>query len=416
MASHESDRLSQHVTRTRERYAQRYGGSARWVVTAPGRVNLIGEHTDYNGGLVLPMAIERRVVIAAGPTHDAGPGLARVYSANVDEQVAFGLDDNTGASGGSEPGWARYVRGALRLMAKAGAVVRDGFDAVIESDVPIGGGLSSSAALAVATATLVEAMTGVTLPPLDKARLCQRVEHEYAGVPCGIMDQYVSVAARADHALLLDCHTMRAEPIAMRDPAVAVLIANTGVHHALADGAYAARRAACARAAEAMGVTHLGAATIDRLDTLRDRAASDDDHDDVDMLVRRARHVITECDRTRRAAGAIARGDWSSVGALMHASHRSLRDDYEVSCEELDAMVDIAMAIGADGGVYGSRMTGGGFGGCTVSLVRTDRADAIAHELGERYRARTEITADVFVTRAAGGAAIVPTPRVPSRP
>ena len=243
--------LDQLVADTSRRFTQRFGGEPRWVVAAPGRVNLIGEHIDYNDGFVLPMAIDRYTVLAAG----LAPGeVAAVYSVATDDEATISLAaPQRHATRGH---WSNYVAGVL-----AGCVARDmrpgGLRAVVGSDVPVGGGLSSSAALEVATATLVEAMTGRTLDPVAKALLCQKAEHEFAGVPCGIMDQFASVMCQADHAMLLDCRSQEVEQIPLTDPAVTVLIINTNVKHELSGGEYAERRGQCETAAGKLGVKSL---------------------------------------------------------------------------------------------------------------------------------------------------------------
>jgi galactokinase len=270
------------------------------------------------------------------------------------------------------------------------------FEAAIHCDVPLGGGLSSSAALEVATATLIEAITGDSLEPVRKALLCQKAEHDYAGMPCGIMDQFTSVLGREDHLMLLDCRSQHFQLVPLADPGVEVLVANTNVKHELTGGEYAQRRAQCEQAAELLGVPALRDATLEMLEGARERLS--------DVQYRRARHVIGENDRTVLAAAAIQRSDWDEVGRLMHQSHASLRDDYEVSCRELDVMAGLAQAAE---GVIGSRMTGGGFGGCTVSLVRREAVAPVTETLRERYQQETGIEPAIFATRPAQGAVIV---------
>ena len=275
--------------------------------------------------------------------------------------------------------WSNYVAGVVAGYCQRGTRLT-GFQAMIGSDVPVGGGLSSSAALEVATATLFEAMTGVALEPAAKALLCQKAEHYFAGVPCGIMDQFASVMCRADHLMLLDCRSQAIEQIPLTDPAITVLIVNSNVKHELSGGEYAERRGQCEAAAKALGVASLRDATLEQLESSHAKLATAE--------YRRARHAIGEIARTTAAAAAIRAGDWPQVGALMYASHDSLRDDYEVSCQELDVLVDAAREIGPAGGVIGSRMTGGGFGGCTVSLVETAKAEKVASRIAEAYRQR----------------------------
>ncbi len=376
-------------------FRDRFGRAAQAVALAPGRVNLIGEHVDYCGGFVLPMAIDRYTAIAVAPSAD--PTAVRVGSGMAEAVCSFTLSGGRGPIMAA-PAWARYVLGVVQLMIEAGEGVT-GFDAWIESNVPLGAGLSSSAALEVATATAVDALHGRAREPMQAAALCQRAEHAFAGVPCGIMDQAASASARAGHAVLLDCRSGDTEHVPLDGASAGVLIANTNVKHALSDGAYAKRRADCKRAAEALGVELLRDATPALVE---DRRAALDG-----LAYRRARHVTAEIERTVRAAGHLRRGDWTSFGRCMDNSHASLRDDFEVSCTELDTMVDIAQQIGTTGGVYGSRMTGGGFGGCTVSLVQVEQADAITQQLHQAYESQTGITPDIFLTRPARGAHVL---------
>jgi galactokinase len=275
-------------------------------------------------------------------------------------------------------------------------------DVLIDSSVPWGGGLSSSAALEVATATLIETVTGKSLDPLEKIKLCRQAEHEYAHVPCGIMDQFTSVMATEDHLLLLDCRSCDARSVPVPDHAPEVLIVNSCVKHELSGGEYATRRDQCHQAAAALGVAALRDASLSDLD----KHASKMDP----VVYRRARHVISENDRTVAAAEAVRAGNWSRVGELMYASHESLRDDYEVSCQELDLLVDLVRQLGPAQGVFGGRMTGGGFGGCTVNLVASDAVPDVIRFVDEQYRKATGIEPALFVTRPARGAHTVRTP------
>jgi galactokinase len=376
-------------------FSRIYGRQAQWLAAAPGRVNVIGEHTDYNDGFVLPMAIERYTVIAASPT-PSGAGRAQFRSSS--EEVPAILDLTQPLKPSPKGVWSNYPAGVI-----AGFVRRNlqpgGFDALVHSTVPAGGGLSSSAALEVATATLLEAIIGQELALVDKALLCQQAEHEFAGVPCGIMDQFISVMGRENHLLLLDCRSRKSELVPMTDPAVSLLIINTNVKHELSGGEYGQRRAQCEAAAKVLGVASLRAATLEILAQARGKMDA--------VVVRRARHVISEIERTVQAAERVRLADWPGVGQLMYASHFSLRDDYEVSCPELDAVVELAQAIGPQGGVFGCRMTGGGFGGCAVALVQTGKVAAISDGLAAEYERRTKIEPALFVSRPAAGATIL---------
>jgi galactokinase len=378
--------------RSAELFAKCFGRPPRWIVAAPGRVNLIGEHTDYNEGFVLPMAIQQCVVMAG----DRSPKReATLYSMTTGETASFALKPPIGRG---EPAWSNYVRGVVAGFQERGGKA-PGFDAVIDSTLPYGGGLASSAALEVATATLLEAASRTTLEPIDKALLCQKAEHDYARVPCGIMDQFASVLGHADYALLLDCRERLATPVRMADPAISVLIVNTNIRHRLAEGEYARRRSQCEQAARTLGVSALRDATLEMLNDAKARLDP--------VVFRRARHVISENGRVLQMAKAIQAGNWEAAGLLMYASHASLRDDYEVSCPELDAVVEIACKLGYAEGMIGCRMTGAGFGGCTVSLVRTDAVTYITRKIEAAYERATTHQAAIFCSRPAAGARIV---------
>jgi galactokinase len=375
-------------------FSKAFGRPPRWIVAAPGRVNLIGEHTDYNDGFVLPTAIERYAVMAADRPVDGRNVIQIRDTTGVEPAV---IDLSVSLKPGS-PKWSNYPRGVV-----AGFVRRNfepgGLDVLLNSTVPLGSGLSSSASLEVCTATLIEAVTGRTIPPVEKALLCQKAEHEFAGVPCGIMDQFISVMGRQNNLLLLDCRSHETQLVPINDPAVSLLITNTNVKHELANGEYAQRRAQCEAAVQILGVSSLRDATPEMLDKAKSKMD--------DVVFRRARHVIGEIERTVHAAKGIKASNWPGVGQLMYASHDSLRDDYEVSCKELDAVVEIAEEIGIKGGVFGCRMTGGGFGGCTVALVKTELVEAISTKFATDYKKKTGIEATIFVTRPAAGATVV---------
>ena len=384
--------LASLVEQSAEMFVKCFGHAPRWKAAAPGRVNLIGEHTDYNEGFVLPMAIDRYTALAGDRNTNREVTL---HSVTTGETASFSL--RTPIKPGP-PSWSNYVRGVLAGFQRRG-VKLGGFDAVIDSTVPFGGGVSSSAALEVATATLLEALTGVKLEPMAKALLCQKAEHEFAGVPCGIMDQFTSVFAKEDQALLLDCRSLTATAVPMADPAISVLIINSNVRHKLVDGVYANRREQCQAAARALKVAALRDATIQNLNAAR--SALDP------VIFRRARHVLTENERTLQAARLLQAGEWSKAGQLMYASHASLRDDYEVSCVELDAIVQIAQNLGESEGVFGCRMTGAGFGGCAVSLVRTSALKLLSRKIQEAYENRTGTMPAIFSSRPGNGAQMV---------
>jgi galactokinase len=385
--------ISDMAARTRNAFGAHFGRAPKWLASAPGRVNLIGEFTDFNDGFVLPMAIERRTVIAAAP-NDTGQVTLR--SEATGESVSFDLakplqPDPKGR-------WSNYPKGVLAGFIELGSPLR-GFDALIASSVPIGAGLSSSAALETAMASLLEVVSGVELEPNDKVLLCQKAEHVFAGVPCGIMDQFISALGRAGEVLLLDCRSVQPTWLPLADPFVAILVINTNVKHELSSSAYAERRRHCELAARAMGVASLRDATPE---ILREATGSMDE-----MSLRCARHVIGEIGRTVQAAECIRGKKWLELGRLMYESHDSLKNDYAVSCRELDAVVEIARAIGVNGGVFGCRMTGGGFGGCAVALIQTAARDRLIQDIGAAYESHTGRKGTLFVSHPDEGASVV---------
>lgn len=377
----------------REAYQRYFHRPPRWIASAPGRVNLIGEYTDYNGGFVLPMAIEARTAIAAAPN---GSSRIVLHSQSVGETTTIDLSQPLTPE--TRGRWTNYVRGVAAGFLKAGFRPQ-GFDALIRSDVPLGGGLSSSAALETSVATLLEAITGVTLDPLRKILLCQSAEHSFAGVPCGIMDPYISNLGQAGYAMLLDCRSNEPQWLPLNDPAVAILVINTNVKHQHSKNEYALQRKACEDAARTLEVGSLREATMELLDRRSDALE--------ERALRCARHVIGEIARTERAAACIRRRDWSEFGRLLDASHDSLRDDFQVSCEELDAVVTAARGIGTEGGVYGARLTGGGFGGCVIALIEAAKQAEIEQVIDAAYLRATGIQATLFVSRPASGASVI---------
>ncbi len=382
-----------------------YNTKPTWIVAAPGRVNLIGEHTDYNDGFVFPMAIERYTVIAAGPAEE-GTDEATVFSLSKNEPATFKVD---GTASPPEPvDWWSYILGTINCVSDGtseGGLKTLPFRAVVATNVPLGGGLSSSAALEVATATLIEEMNGKKIGDEQKALLCQKAEHEYAHMPCGIMDQFISVMGREGYAMLLDCRSREPKMVPIDDPDVSVLIINSNVKHELTGSEYPDRRRQCEKAAKLLGVEKLRDATMAMLDAAREKFEGDSDGEICGKICyRRAKHIITENDRTVAAAYALHKKQWQECGKLMYESHDSMRHDFEITCKELDAMVEIAKTVD---GVFGCRMTGGGFGGCTVSLVETAKVDAVIAEISSRYKEATGIDPTAFATRPAQGAMVI---------
>jgi galactokinase len=377
-------------------FLEQFGRSPSLVVAAPGRVNLIGEHIDYNDGFVLPLAIERYLVMAAAPsTQDSAGSSIRIRSLDLDESESI-VTDQTFQPG--RTGWIRYVQGVIAGFIELGTAV-SAFDAVIGSTIPIGAGLSSSAALEVATATTLEQLNGQVLDLETKALLCQRAEHQFVGVPCGIMDQFSTVFGKLDELMLIDCQTLQVDSIPFDSREVSVLIANSDVKHALIGGEYAQRRGQCDSALSKLGHASWRDVRIEELEQRRGALT--------DVEFRRGRHVVTEIERTRAAVLAIRNRDWETTGRLMYASHQSLRDDYEVSCPELDLLVEIASSMGTRKGVFGSRMTGGGFGGCTVSLIDTNQLESVIAELARQYESATGTRPLCFASRPASGVQVI---------
>lgn len=375
------------------------------VATAPGRVNLIGEHTDYSGGLVLPIAIDRRTAVAVRGASDAA--WSRIVSEGMGDAARLDLRASLrapmlvegrvveGSHGIRFGSWTSYVAGVLAQFQRHHGL-RENLDLAIVSDVPLGSGLSSSAALESACVLAVERWMGLALSPVERARMGRRSEHEFAGVPCGIMDQFASVMGVAGRALLIDCRSERVEPVAMpSENVLRVVVMNTNVRHALADGAYAARRAACERAARGLGVAMLRDATRATID----RAASELDED----ALRASRHVVSENERVLEAFEALRHGQWATLGRLMLDSHASLRDVYRVSCPELDTLVEGALRVP---GVWGARMTGGGFGGCAIAIAEPSAVERLALQVGGLYHQRHGREATFIEVRADAGARV----------
>ena len=374
-------------------FRRKFGAVPLGAVRAPGRVNLIGEHTDYNGGFVLPIAIEKQTVALYAPRGDRS---VRFFSLQASTPAAVELDEPIAPG---EPAWANYCKGVAAGLIAAG-VPLVGCDVLFDSDVPLGGGLSSSASLEVASAFAMLSAAGAqgTIGQRDLALLCQRGENVFAGAPCGIMDQTIAILARAGHALLLDCRSGETRHVPFDAPEVVLLVADTQVSHDIGGEGYPLRRAQSTSAAKKLGVASLR----DAHEAAVASAAANGTLDKVET--RRARHVVGEIARTLQAVESLAGGDYAAFGRLMYASHASLRDDYEVSCEELDAIVELA--AGQDG-VYGARMTGGGFGGCAIILAAADKARTICGAVSGGFVERFARACPIFQTRACAGAEVL---------
>ncbi|MCL4506070.1 MAG: galactokinase, partial [Chloroflexi bacterium] len=355
-----------------------------------GRVNLIGEHTDYNDGFVLPIAIDRDVALVGAPRGDRR---VRVYSIDFDQQSEFSLDR---IDHDLQHAWSNYMRGVADVLQKAGYAL-GGFDAVMQGDVPIASGLSSSAATEMATLMALTAATAGATAPLQidgarAAQFAQRAENQFVGVNCGIMDQFISSLGKAQHALMIDCRSLdyQLTPV---PPCATVLVVDTTAPRTLAGSAYNQRRSECEEGARRLGIA-----------SLRDISPVEFDRRSADLpavIARRCAHVVHESQRVLDAVAALQNNDIAAFGALMVQSHESLRDLYEVSSKELDAVVDIARG---EPGVYGARMTGAGFGGCAIALVADQYADALAQAMQAEYPRRTGRTPKVYACVASDGA------------
>jgi len=380
--------LQSQVTREFER---RFDTPPAVIVRAPGRVNLIGEHTDYNDGFVLPMAIDRAIWIAARPRPD---GRVVVHSLDFDRVASFPLR----ALERESAGWAEYLKGVAWALQETGFRLQ-GWEGVLTGDVPRAAGLSSSAALEMATARVFAAVSDLPWHPARMARIGQRAENEWVGMNCGIMDQMISAAGVAGHALLIDCRSLQTRPTPL-PPGTAVVVLDTATRRGLVDSAYNERRAQCEAAARFFGVPALRDVTPDQGQALVEGSVTGLD----EVTRRRARHVVTENARTLRAAEVMEAGDAAELGRLMNASHASLRDDFEVSSEELNLMVNCAQEQEA---CYGARMTGAGFGGCAIALVRADVAPELAAAVATCYQAASGRAPNTYVCSATNGAEVI---------
>jgi galactokinase len=367
-------------------FLRAFGYRPAGMYRAPGRVNLIGEHTDYNEGFVLPMAIDRAVVVAAAPRDDRQ---VRLLAVDMGGQVAaFSLD---GLAPDPQARWSSYVRGVLALLERAGHRL-PGLDLAYAGDVPIGAGLSSSAAVEVAVATAANELLELGLGPLELARLSQQAEHEFAGTQCGLMDQLISAAGKEGHALLVDFQSITWQAVPL--PAgKSVVVCDTGKRRGLANSAYNERRAQCEEGARRLGVPSLRALGVATFEARANELSP--------LLRRRCRHVVHENARTEQAAAALRAGDDALFGRLMVESHASLRDLYEVSSEELDLMAALAQA---QPGCWGARMTGGGFGGCAVALVDDGALDRFLPAVAGGYERQAQRRPALYVCRASAGA------------
>jgi galactokinase len=376
-----------------EKFLELYGTEPR-LYRAPGRVNLIGEHTDYNEGFVMPAALDMYTYVAAARRTDRR---LRVFSVNFGESFETSLDEiHPGRTGG----WSDYVRGVAGTLESRGHRL-PGADLVILGEVPLGSGLSSSAAIEVSTAVALLGVANIELERTEIAEICQEAEHRYAEMRCGIMDQFISCHGREGHALMLDCRSLEFRLVPLPSN-VQLVICNSMVKHQHATSGYNTRRAQCEEGVRILKtvlpeIHSLRDVSEEQLQTNRTLLS--------DVVYRRCRHVITENARVQKAADALEADNIRELGRLMRESHESLRDDYEVSCPELDALVDAAAGLP---GVYGARMTGGGFGGCTINLVDVEQAQRFERDISSAYQAKTGIHPQIFLSKASEGAGAVP--------
>ena len=374
-------------------FAYRFGRSPT-VSRAPGRVNLIGEHTDYNDGFVMPAALEFATLTAASQRPDRR---LRVYSMIMDETREFDLDSPPAGPTGD---WSDYIVGVALMLERSGRNLV-GADLIVWSDVPIGAGLSSSAALEVSCAHALLTESGLPFDPIEIAQLCQRAENDFVGMRCGVMDQYISCCGVAGHALLIDCRSLESRHVAIA-PNLRLLIANSRVRHQHAGGEYNLRREACEEGVRLLSrylgpIQALRDVTPQQLESKRRKLP--------DLIYRRCRHIVTENARVLEAERALGSGDLVACGRAMNASHVSMRDDFEITCPEVDLLAGLAQSVK---GVYGSRMTGGGFGGCTISLIEASAVDKASQMLTDGYRIAMGRDVDIYVCTPSDGAQLIP--------
>ncbi|MCB9854566.1 MAG: galactokinase [Phycisphaerales bacterium] len=377
-------------------FRRRYGRHPDVVAAAPGRVNLIGEHIDYNDGCVLPFAISQRIVAAAS-LDDSGQ--VHAFSAALDSDAAFSVDVN---QPGKPSAWDNYVRGMVAGLRERGARI-DGAQLWIGGDLPPGSGMSSSAALCVSTGLALANLANVDVSQRDMALMAQKSEHKFAGTPCGIMDQFASCFGRKDHTILLDCGRLAHEYVPFVPAGVAILAIPSGVRHDLAEGAYEKRVKSCKEALQAIaedfpGTRSFRDVTIDMLSASRPRMSSE--------TFKRARHVVTEFTRVTKAVGALRGNDLPTLGTLLWETHASLRDDYEVSCEEIEEMI---RTLRRHDDVLGARMVGGGFGGIVLAMVADSAADDVIRTLESSYYLPRQIKDRPFVVKPSAGASVIST-------
>ena len=377
-------------------FEEKFGAGSRILIgQAPGRVNLIGEHTDYNDGFVFPMALDFKMTMAARKRNDQ---LVKIYSIDHQEQVEFEL--NGAIFHDQKATWSNYLRGVMEILRQAG-VELCGVEIAFHGDVPQGAGLSSSAALEVVTVVVLQALIGFKFTPLELAKLCQKAENQFVGMNCGIMDQFISMMGEENHALFLDCRSLEYQQVPLELDDCRIVICHSGVKHSLVDSEYNQRRKECEAVVTALQnafpeIKALRDANLSQLAAVCERITETE--------YQRAYHVISEDNRVLESITALKAGNLVEFGNLMNASHDSLRDDYQVSCSEIDLLVELARVVP---GVLGSRITGGGFGGCTVNLIKAAAIPEFTEKLAQEYQAQTGIKPRFYISTAANGAKIL---------
>lgn len=397
-----SEEFARRVLTVKAGYNAAFGQDPKLVVRAPGRVNLIGEHTDYNEGFVFPAAIDREMLIAASLNSD-NPREVRVFSIDYKQEDVFNLDN---IEKSPKHPWADYLRGTLAILIDAGYNVR-GFTAALSGNVPQGAGLSSSAAYEVAVITLVKTLCDLSIDGKQIALLAQKAENQFIGVQCGIMDQFISSLGQSDSALFIDCRSLSYKPVPLRlsRQGLSIVITHCGVKRGLVDSEYNARRSECQQ-----GVELLSTALGRQLRSLRDVTFEEFQANAGKLppvVAKRCRHVIGENKRVQDAVDALEKGELDRFGKLMVESHNSLRDDYQVSCRELDRLVELSLVLD---GVLGARMTGAGFGGCTVAIMPASKVEDYRSLVLPRYESDTGRKTELYVCQAVAGAGIVESP------
>jgi len=369
-----------------ESFVKHFGERPSLIVRAPGRVNLIGEHTDYNDGFVLPMAIDRAIWIAVRPRTDR---FARIHSVDFEAEAVFSLDDLK-----KEQGWAEYLKGIAHILQAEGYKL-SGWDGVMMGDVPRGSGLSSSAAVEMATARVFASVSNLKWDAAYMARIGQRAENQWVGVNCGIMDQMASAASKEGHALFLDCRSLEIQHVPLPDH-VAVVVMDTSTRRGLVDSAYNERRSQCEEAARFFGVKALRDVSLDEFEERKSGLN--------EVVMRRARHIITDDQRVLDAMQAMRTNDLVRLGNILNAGHSSLRDDFEITNEALNQIVEAAQEQSS---CYGARMTGGGFGGCAIALVDAGKVNAFVDSVERAYREKSGLEPQIYVCKASAGASVV---------